>query len=138
MIKENQRMLNYLNVLLDGLIVFLAMPVSFWIRFSVLDGTISISFSRYLWLVLALVPVYLFTFAAFGLYESFRKKRLYQQLAQRIFQSQAQILHFKCKRILLVRCWRLSVKHPWHDLPLARHISIDPAQAVQDTPFCIQ
>ena len=83
MIKENQRMLNYLNVLLDGLILFFAMPVSFVIRFFVLrGGVITVPFASYLWLAAILTPVYLFTFAAFSLYESFRKKRLYQELGR--------------------------------------------------------
>ncbi|OUQ82776.1 undecaprenyl-phosphate glucose phosphotransferase [Flavonifractor sp. An10] len=83
MIKENQRMLNYLNILLDGLILLLAMPMSFVIRFFVLrDGIINVPFSHYMILTAALVPVYLVTFAAFGLYESFRKKRLYQELGR--------------------------------------------------------
>ena len=83
MIKENQRMLNYLNILLDGLVLLLAMPLSFVIRFFVLrDGVINVPFSQYMILTAGLIPVYLFTFAAFGLYESFRKKRLYQELGR--------------------------------------------------------
>ena len=76
-------MLNYLNILLDGLILLLAMPLSFVIRFFVLrSGIISVPFSHYMILTAALVPVYLVTFVSFGLYESFRKKRLYQELGR--------------------------------------------------------
>ena len=83
MIKENQRMLNYLNILLDGLILLTAMPLSFVIRFFILrDGVINVPFSHYMALTAALTPIYLVTFAASGLYESLRKKRLYQELGR--------------------------------------------------------
>ena len=76
-------MLNYLNILLDGLVLLLAMPMSFIIRFFLLrDGVINVPFNHYMILTAALVPVYLATFAAFGLYESLRKKRLYQELGR--------------------------------------------------------
>ena len=38
MIRENQRLLNWLNVFSDGVIVFLSLPAAFWIRFFVLPG----------------------------------------------------------------------------------------------------
>lgn len=76
MIKENLRMLNRLGVLLDGLVVFLSLPLAFWIRFSLLPGgEITMALRYYLYLALLLVPVYLVTFATVGLYESFGKKR---------------------------------------------------------------
>lgn len=40
MIKENQRTLNSINVLVDALILFIAMPVSFYIRFYLLHSGI--------------------------------------------------------------------------------------------------
>lgn len=83
MIKENQRMLNYFNILVDALILLVAMPAAFWIRFSLLSGGVaSVPMREYIYLVLCLIPIYLFTFAAMGLYESFRKKRLYQELGR--------------------------------------------------------
>ena len=52
-------------------------------RFFLLPGgEISVPFSHYVYLGLALVPIHLFTYASFGLYESFRKKRLYQELGR--------------------------------------------------------
>ena len=38
MIKENQQLLNRLNILSDGLIIFLMIPVSFWLRYQVLPN----------------------------------------------------------------------------------------------------
>ena len=39
MIKQNQELLNRLNVITDGLIIYLMIPVAFWLRFYVMkDG----------------------------------------------------------------------------------------------------
>ena len=49
MIKENQRLLNRLHVLSDGAILYLSLPVAFWIRFYVLpNGIITVPLSQYL------------------------------------------------------------------------------------------
>lgn len=83
MIKENQRMLNYLNVLSDGLIIFLMLPVSFWLWFYVLPwGVISVPFPQYIALDVILTCVQLFTYAAFGLYRSFRGVSLIRELSK--------------------------------------------------------
>lgn len=83
MIRENQRMLNYLNVLSDGLIIFLMLPVSFWLWFYVLPwGVISVPFPQYIALDVVLTLVQLFTYAAFGLYRSFRGVSLVRELSK--------------------------------------------------------
>lgn len=83
MIRENQRLLNQLNVLSDGLIVFAALPLAFWLYFYVLPwGTISVPFSEYLVLSGCLTVVHLFTYAAFGLYRSFRRIPLTDELSR--------------------------------------------------------
>ena len=77
MIKENQSLLNRLNVISDALIIFLSFPVAFWIRFYLLPGgKITIPFRSYLIMGAVYVLIQLFTFAAFGLYQSFRRTRL--------------------------------------------------------------
>ena len=77
MIKENQTLLNRLNVISDGVIVLLMFPVAFWLRFYVLpSGEISIPFNAYVTMGVVYMLVQLFTFAAFGLYQSFRHTRL--------------------------------------------------------------
>ena len=49
MIKENQRVLNSVNILLDALIIFVAMPAAFYIRFYILhNGVITVPPSEYL------------------------------------------------------------------------------------------
>lgn len=80
MIKENQQILNYIHILSDGLVVFLSFPVGFWIRFYVFDGIITVPFRNYLTLAAAYTLAQLFTYAAFGLYQSFRRKRLRVEL----------------------------------------------------------
>lgn len=80
MIRENQVLLNRLNVILDGALVFLSFLAGYWVRFCVLSGVNSVPFRSYLIAALCLIPVHLLTYGFFGLYESHRKKRLYQEL----------------------------------------------------------
>lgn len=83
MIKENQKLLNQLNVLSDGVILFLMLPLAFWVRFFVLPGgQVSVQLGEYLVLDIFLTLASLFTFAAFGLYHSFRRERLRKELSR--------------------------------------------------------
>lgn len=83
MIKENQRVLNALNVISDGVIVFAMLPLAFWLRFYVLPGgVISVPLQDYLIIDLALTVVHLVTFAAAGLYRSFRGIPLFKELSR--------------------------------------------------------
>ena len=83
MIKENQRVLNQINVITDGLSVFCTLLLALWVRFYLLPGgEISVPFREYVILGGVLIPIYLFSYASFGLYESFRRKRLYQELGR--------------------------------------------------------
>ena len=81
MIKENQQLLNRLHVLSDGAILYLSLPVAFWIRFYLLpNGIITVPLPRYLALGTILTAVQLFAYAAFGLYQSHRGIRLRKEL----------------------------------------------------------
>lgn len=83
MIKENQRLINQLNVFSDGAIILLMMPVAFWLRFFVMpDGAISVPFSGYMLLALGLTMLCLFTYAAFGMYQSFRRVPILKELTR--------------------------------------------------------
>ncbi len=83
MIRENQQLLNQLNVLSDGLIIFTSLPLAFWLYFYVLPwGVISVPFSDYVVLGGCLTAVHLFTYAAFGLYHSFRRIPLTDELSR--------------------------------------------------------
>lgn len=77
MIRENQQLLNGLNVLTDGVILFLALPLAFSLRFYALPGgIISVPFEDYLVLALILTTTHLFSYAALGMYHSNRKTPL--------------------------------------------------------------
>jgi len=84
MIKENQKLFNQLNVLSDAVIVFLMLPLAFWIKFYVLPGgVISVPLGEHLVLDAFLTAIHLFTYAAFGLYSaSFRKATLREELSK--------------------------------------------------------
>ncbi len=83
MIKENQRLINQLNIVSDGLIVFLMVPVAFWLRFFVLPGgEISVPFQDYLILAAALMVLFVFTYAVFGMYQSFRKVPILKEMSR--------------------------------------------------------
>ena len=84
MIRENQRFLNHLNMVLDALLVFLSLPASFWLRFTLFPGIPSVPLSRYVQAAVFLALGQVLIYAFLGLYESVRKKRLYQDLG-RIF-----------------------------------------------------
>ncbi len=81
MIKENQRLLNHLNVISDGLIVFFSLPIAFWIRFYVLPGgIINITLPQYLDLAFFLTLTHLFVYAMLGLYHFSRRSRLQKEV----------------------------------------------------------
>ena len=85
MIKENQQLLNGINVLSDGMIIYLMIPVAFWLRFSVLpNGVITVSLSYYLLSGIFFTLLQLYIFLAAGLYKPFRHIRLSREL-ERLF-----------------------------------------------------
>lgn len=84
MIRENQRLLNHLNMSLDYLLVFLSLPCSFWLRFNLFKGIPSVPLIRYVQAAFFLAAGQVLIYAFLGMYESVRRKRLYQDLG-RIF-----------------------------------------------------
>ena len=81
MIKENQKLLNWINVASDGFVLFLTLPVAFWLRFYVLPGgIITVPLSQYILLDIGLTALLLFTYAAVGMYQSFRAIPLRKEL----------------------------------------------------------
>ena len=77
MIRENQTLLNRLNVISDAVLIYTLLPLAFWLRFYVFpDGYMNILLSSYLKLDIAITLLQLFTFAAFGLYQSTRRTRI--------------------------------------------------------------
>ncbi len=82
MIQENQKILNRFHVLSDGAVLFLAFPAAFWIRFYMFQGEMGIPLRNYLALGAVYTAAQLFTYAAFGLYQSFRRTGLRVELAR--------------------------------------------------------
>ena len=82
MIRENQQLLNRLNVISDGVLIYLMLPLAFWLRFYVLPGgVISKPLASYLTIGVVIALAQLFTYAAFGLYKSQRKVKLRNELS---------------------------------------------------------
>lgn len=79
MIKENQRLLNQLNVLSDGALVLLSILPAYWIRFCLFDGTPSFPLRSYLWLGAIAMVLFLATYAIAGLYASYRAVRFHRE-----------------------------------------------------------
>ena len=87
MIKENQRLLNVILVLVDVLVVVASLACSFWLRFhTTLFGPIGghLSLQSYLlFLVFAVIPTYLILYFAFGLYKPRRTyKNIFSEATQ--------------------------------------------------------
>ena len=81
MIRENQQLLNRLNVLSDGVLIYLMLPLAFWLRFYVMqDGVITIPLVNYLKLGVFFTLIQLFTYAGVGLYQSSRRTRIRDEL----------------------------------------------------------
>ena len=89
MIRENQQLLNQFNVLTDAVAVFLAMLVSYWLRFSLFRGIKGMPFNYYVWLGVVAAALTLVVFAVAGLYESFRAVRF----------------HVEAGRVVVLSCW---------------------------------
>ena len=85
MIKENQQLLNRINVLTDALIIYLMIPVSFWIRFTLQQGVVNVTLRDYLILGLFYTAVQIALFYVVGLYRPYRHIRLRRELARLLF-----------------------------------------------------
>ena len=82
MIRENQKLLNRLNVLSDAFILYFTLPIAYWIRFFVMSGIETIPLSSYMRIGVATTLIQLFTLAAFGLYQSTRRTRIRQEVSR--------------------------------------------------------
>ena len=83
MIKENQRTLNYINIALDAILIFLSMPIAYGARFLLFPfDERGITLPYYLVLTLCLLPIFLVTLAAMNLYDSLRARRLYWEVGR--------------------------------------------------------
>lgn len=82
MIKENQRIINQLNVLSDGVLVLASMLAAHAVRFRIFSGIDSMEAFCYLWLGLAAALLCTMTYLLYGLYESHRFISFYKEAAR--------------------------------------------------------
>lgn len=81
MIKENQKLLNYLNILTDALVIVLSLVISYILRFEVLEGLPgNLLLPYYFKVSMVMALVFLVIYSALGLYDSFRNKQFVNEL----------------------------------------------------------
>ena len=82
MIKENQHFLNRLNTLTDALIIWLMIPVAFWIRYILQNGIVNVTLREYMILGFFYTVVQIVIFFAVGLYRPYRHVPLRRELVR--------------------------------------------------------
>ncbi len=82
MIKENQKLLNRLNILTDAAAAFISVAAAYLLVFSLLDFDRNYPLTDYFKLLLIFVPVQLLTYGCMGLYGSFRSRRFTSELGR--------------------------------------------------------
>lgn len=87
MIRENQRLFNIILVLIDALVVAIALVCAFYFRFNTtLFGPIGdhLSYESYIiFMLVAIIPVYLILYFAYGLYKPRRTyKNIFSEATQ--------------------------------------------------------
>lgn len=75
MIRENQKTLNNIQIILDLLMVVIALGVAYWVRFVDYQG-VHLSFKSYIPTLFFLLPLYFFLYHFLGLYTPRRRKSL--------------------------------------------------------------
>ena len=76
MIRENQRLLNQLNIVTDAILIYLMLPLAYWLRFEVWSGIQTVPLTSYLRIGIVTTLVQLFTYAAVGVYHTNRLMRI--------------------------------------------------------------
>ncbi|NFS28584.1 undecaprenyl-phosphate glucose phosphotransferase [Clostridium botulinum] len=83
MIKENQNLLNRINVLSDVLILFISMSIAYLIRFYIFSpDTNYLKFNIYIQFTLIIVPINLILYNFLNLYHSFRTTAFKKEFTQ--------------------------------------------------------
>lgn len=75
MIRDNQRILNNIQLALDGLIILASVVFAYWIRFAFYDKTDFLPLRIYLSSMVFIIPLHLFVYGISSLYEGQRNKR---------------------------------------------------------------
>lgn len=85
MIRENQKLLNNVNMFLDGAIIFCSMLLAFWIRFEFFPDTRhKLELEYYIVAALGLLIVQLFAYKSMGIYEALRRNTLVFELGRMV------------------------------------------------------
>ncbi|NLT95357.1 MAG: undecaprenyl-phosphate glucose phosphotransferase [Clostridia bacterium] len=79
MIRENQKILNRIQVLLDGCVIASSLILAFVLRFNNYKSGDYIPLSNYLKALIIIIPLYLFLYSLFGLYLPHRNKDLTEE-----------------------------------------------------------
>lgn len=82
MIKKNQKILNFINVFLDALLLFLAYPLAVYVRFNILNGQwgLDLLAPEYYIIAAAYSVLSVFIYTVLKLYTSHRVNRIYNKL----------------------------------------------------------
>lgn len=78
MIRENQRILNVILIIIDIFVILLSLVLAYYVRFKTtifgpLGGSLPF-FDYFLFTILCIIPTYLLLYYFFGLYKPFRNK----------------------------------------------------------------
>ncbi|MDO4744824.1 MAG: undecaprenyl-phosphate glucose phosphotransferase, partial [Clostridia bacterium] len=85
MIKENQKIFNQINVIIEGCLILLSMVLAYYLRLFFLENKGDIMALRnYLLVAVCLVPLQLVIYKMFGLYGAQRKKRFVKEIAEAV------------------------------------------------------
>lgn len=76
MIRENQKIFNRLQIIIDLIILVISLLLAFWLRFLNYPSGFYLGISHYLKTLYLLIPLYLILYSIFGLYEPRRRKKL--------------------------------------------------------------
>nr|WP_290459316.1 undecaprenyl-phosphate glucose phosphotransferase [Romboutsia ilealis] len=80
MIRENQKFLNNIQIIVDMVIIVVSFLFAYYIRFYILDGHISMSFKEFFIPILISIPMYLLLYTIFDLYTAKRTKSIYKEI----------------------------------------------------------
>lgn len=86
MIKENQKVLNTVLVLLDACICLISMVLAFLLHFANYKGSFYLGLNYYLKAMVYVIPIYFLLYHYFNLHESYRHKSLISEIGK-IMQS---------------------------------------------------
>lgn len=82
MIKENQKLLNNINIITDVIIAIASIIMSYMLIFHLLDFEKNFALIDYIKLAVVFAPIQLMTFGCLGLYDSFRTKAFTTELGK--------------------------------------------------------